>query len=49
MDEALGKECLVGALRGEAMFAYENAGNGTAEPGETDDDEDLEREGLPVG
>ena len=49
MDEALGKECLVGALRGEAMFAYEKAGNGTAEPGETDDDEDLEREGLPVG
>ena len=27
----------------EKRCAYENAGNGTAEPGETDDDEDLER------
>lgn len=33
----------------EKRCLYENAGNGTAEPGETDDDEDLEREGLPVG
>lgn len=33
----------------EKRCLYENAGNDTAEPGETDDDEDLEREGLPVG